>query len=118
VETNVYIDLNLGGTSVDQKVYHFMIGSLLYFCVSRLIIILSVCMCARFSVTPKDCHLKAVKRIMRYLVLTTNIGLWYLKGFHFELNEYSDVDYTGCKVDSKSTSGTCQFLRRFLVSWP
>jgi hypothetical protein len=28
--TNNHIDLDLDGTSVDQKIYHFMIGSLLY----------------------------------------------------------------------------------------
>jgi hypothetical protein len=30
---------------------------------------------------------------------------------------YSDADWAGCKIDRKSTSGTCQFLGRFLVSW-
>jgi hypothetical protein len=30
---------------------------------------------------------------------------------------YSDVDWAGCKFDRKSTSGTCQFLGRSLVSW-
>jgi hypothetical protein len=54
---------------------------------------------------------------MRYLVLTPNLGLWYPKGSHFELLGYSDVDYARCKVDRKSTSGTCQFLGRSLVSW-
>jgi hypothetical protein len=57
-----------------------MIGSLLYLCASRSDIMLSVCMCARFQAAPKDCHLRAVKRIMRYLVLTPNLGLWYPKG--------------------------------------
>jgi hypothetical protein len=45
--TNGHLDLDLGGTSVDQKVYRFMIESLLYFCVSRPDIMLSVCMCVR-----------------------------------------------------------------------
>jgi hypothetical protein len=54
---------------------------------------------------------------MRYLILTPNLGLGYHKGSHFELLEYSDVDYTGCKVNRKSTSGTCQFLRQSIVSW-
>jgi hypothetical protein len=54
---------------------------------------------------------------MRYLVLTPNLGVWYPKGSHFELIEYSDVDYAGCKVDRKSTSRTCQFLGGSLVSW-
>jgi hypothetical protein len=54
---------------------------------------------------------------MRYLVVTPNLGLWYPKGSQFELLRYSDVDYAGCKVDRRSTSGTCHFLGRSLVSW-
>jgi hypothetical protein len=115
--TNGHLDLDLGGTLVDQKVYRSMIGSLLYLCASRPNIMLSVCMCARFQTTPKDCHLRAIKRIMRYLVLTPNLDLWYPTGSHFELLGYSDADYAGYKVDKKSTSRTCQFLRRSLVSW-
>jgi hypothetical protein len=114
--TNDHLDLDLGGTSVDQKVYRFMIGSLLYLCASRPDVMLSVCMCARVQAAPKDCHLRAVKRSMRYLFLTPNLGLWYPKGSHFDLLRYLDADYAGCKVDRKSTSRTCQFLRRSLVS--
>jgi hypothetical protein len=78
---------------------------------------LSVCMCARFQSDPRECHLVAVKRILRYLVATPCFGIWYPKGFTFDLIGYSDSDYAGCKVDRKSTSGTCQFLGRSLVSW-
>jgi ABC-type microcin C transport system permease subunit YejB len=46
--TNGYLDLDFGDTSIDQKVYHSMIGSLLYLCVSRPDIMLSVRMCVRF----------------------------------------------------------------------
>jgi hypothetical protein len=115
--TNGHLDLDMSGKSVDQKVYRSMIGSLLYRCASRPDIMLSVCMCAIFQATPKECHLIAVKRIMGYLVLTPYLSLWYPKGAHFELIGYSDVDYAGCKVDRKSTSGTCQFLGRSLVCW-
>jgi hypothetical protein len=41
--TNGHLDLYLGGTLVDQKVYHFMIESLLCLCASRSDIMLSVC---------------------------------------------------------------------------
>jgi hypothetical protein len=105
--TNGHLDLDLGGTSVDQNIYRSMIGSLLYLCASRPDIMLSMCMCVRFQTAPKDCHLRAVKRIMRYLVLTPNLGLWYLKGSYFELLGYLDTNYAGCKVDRKSTSETC-----------
>jgi hypothetical protein len=94
-----------------------MIVSFLYLCASRPDIMLSVCMCARFQAAPKECHLRAVKRIMRYLVLTPYLGLWYPKGAHFELIGYSNADYAGCKIYRKSTSETCQFLGRSLVCW-
>jgi hypothetical protein len=84
-----------------------MIGSLLYFYTSSPDIMLSVCICARFQAAPKECHLKVVKRIMRYLVFTPYLGIWYPNGAHFELIGYSDADYAGCKMDRKSTSETC-----------
>jgi hypothetical protein len=54
---------------------------------------------------------------MRYLVYTPKFGLCYPKGSTFDLIGYSDADWAGCKIDRKSTSGTCQFLGRSLVSW-
>jgi hypothetical protein len=41
--TNAHLDLVMGGKSVDQKVHHSIIGSLLYLCSSRPDILLSVC---------------------------------------------------------------------------
>jgi hypothetical protein len=115
--TDGHLDLNKGGKSIDQKAYRSMIGSLLYLCASRPDIMLSVCMCARFQSDPKECHLVVIKRILRYLVSTPCFGFWYPKGSTFNLIGYSDSDYAMCKVDRKSTSGTCQFLGRSLVSW-
>jgi hypothetical protein len=71
---------------------------------------LSVCMCARLQFDPKECHLVVAKRILRYLVHMPHFRLWYLKGSSFDLIGYSDSDYAGCKVDRKSTMGTCQYL--------
>ena len=59
----------------------------------------------------------AVKRIFWYLVRTPNLGLWYPKSSTFELLGYFDSDYAGCKVNRKSTTRTCQFIGRSLVSW-
>jgi hypothetical protein len=114
--TNRHLDLNAGSKSIDQKVYWSMLGSLLYLCASRPDIMLIMCMCARFQSDPKEYHLVAVKRILRYLVHMPHFGLWYPKGSTFDLIGYSDSDYAGCKVHRKSTLGTCQFLGRSLVS--
>ena len=56
--------------------------------------------------------------IFRYLIGTADLGLWYPRGgSSFELVGYSDADFAGCKVDRKSTSGTCQFVGSALISW-
>jgi hypothetical protein len=61
--------------------------------------------------------LKALKRILRYLKHTPNIGLWYLKGANLILVGFSDSDFARSLVDCKSTSGACHFLGCSLVSW-
>ncbi|GLT28090.1 hypothetical protein SLA2020_030460 [Shorea laevis] len=77
----------------------------------------SVCLCARFQACPKESHLVAVKRVFRYLKDTPNLGLWYPKGSSVDLHSYLDVDYAGCRIDRKSTNGTCQFFGNMLISW-
>nr|GFC95699.1 uncharacterized mitochondrial protein AtMg00810-like [Tanacetum cinerariifolium] len=74
-------------------------------------------LCARYQTKPTEKHLKEVKRIFRYLRGTVNTCLWYTKDSGFELTEFSDADYAGCKDSFKSTSGGAQFLGEKLVSW-
>jgi hypothetical protein len=65
--TNGNLDSDASGNMVDQKLYHSIIGSLLYVTASRPDVMFNVCMCARFQVSPRESHLKATKRILRYL---------------------------------------------------
>ena len=104
--TSIKLDKDENGKKVDEKLYRGMIDSLLYLCI-----------CARFQSCPKESHLVAVKRIFRYLIETHDLGIFYPRGVAFELNGFSDADYAGCRIDRKSTSGTCQFLGHSLVSW-
>ena len=87
--TSGHLDLTKDGKPVVQKVYCSMIGSLLYLCPSHPDIMLSVCKCARYQAAPKECHLKAMKRIVRYLIHTPNFGIWYPKRSSFDLVGYS-----------------------------
>ncbi|GMI98499.1 hypothetical protein HRI_003519200 [Hibiscus trionum] len=117
MSSSIKLDKDEGGKCVDSKLYRSMIGSLLYLTASRPDIMFSVCLCARFQANPKESHLVAIKRIFRYLIDTPTLGLWYPKDSTFSLHAFSDADYGGCKIDRKSTSGTCQFLGSMLVSW-
>jgi hypothetical protein len=72
--TNGNLDSDASGNMVDQKMYRSMIGSLLYVAASRPNVVFSLCMCARFQSSPRESHLKATKRILRYLKHTQNVG--------------------------------------------
>ena len=59
--------------------YRSMIGKIQYVVHSRPDIALAVGIVARFFANPKENHLMAVKRIMRYLKGTDDFGIYYRK---------------------------------------
>jgi hypothetical protein len=111
------LELNTKEKKVDISSFRGMVGSLLYLTASRPDIMFSTCLCARFQADPRESHLIAIKRIFRYLKGTPNLGIWYPKDTGIDLIGYSDADFAGCRIDRKSTTGTCQFLGNKLVSW-
>ncbi|XP_073127457.1 secreted RxLR effector protein 161-like [Henckelia pumila] len=117
MSASIKLDKDEVGPSVDQTLFRGLIGSLLYLTASRPDIMFSVGLCARFQSGPKQSHYIAAKRILKYLKGTQHVGLWYPKDSSFNLIGYSDADYAGCRIDRKSTSGTCQFLGDRLISW-
>jgi len=115
--SSCYTDADAAGKGVDQTKYRGLIGFLLYLTASRSDIMFVVCLCARYQANPKESHFKAAKRILKYLKGTTNVGLWYPSYSLIHLIGYSDSDFAGCKLDRKSTSGTCHLLGSSLISW-
>jgi hypothetical protein len=101
----------------DHTMYRSMIGILLYVTASRPDVMQVVGLVARFQSAPKESHVVAVKRILRYLKGTMDFGLWYPKGEDFTLTTYTDADWAGSVDDRKSTSGGAFFLGNCLVSW-
>jgi len=114
---NFLMDADEVGQQVDSTKYRGLIGSLLYQIASRPYIQFSVCLCARFQSNPKESYFKAAKRILNYLKGKTNVGLWYPSDSNIVLSGFSNSDYAGCKLDSKSTNGTCHLLESTLISW-
>ena len=105
------------GEKFSEKLYKGMIGSLLYLTASRPDLQLSVKICARFQSNPKQSHLNAIKRNLRYLASTTNLGLWYEKGTACDVIGYCDADFARDRVERKSASGCCCFLGKSLITW-
>ncbi|WVZ86101.1 hypothetical protein U9M48_032936 [Paspalum notatum var. saurae] len=117
MSTNTTLDADEDGEAVDWKEFRGMIGSLLYLTMTRSDIQFAVCLCARYQASPRTSHRQAVKLNLRYLKFTPELGLWYSKGSSLSLRGFSVADHAGCRIDRKSTSGTCQLLETSLVSW-
>ncbi|XP_040930170.1 secreted RxLR effector protein 161-like [Gossypium hirsutum] len=66
---------------------------------------------------PKQDHLIATKRIMRYIKGTMDHGLFYTHSQSLKLVGYSDSDYGGDLDDCKSTSGYLFYIGSMIFSW-
>ncbi|XP_070002895.1 secreted RxLR effector protein 161-like [Nicotiana tabacum] len=80
--------------------------SFLYLTAIRPNIMLRVGLCARLQSNPKESHLKAAKRMLRYLKGTQDLVLYYPSGDNFDLIGYANVDYSGYLGTRKQNSMT------------
>ena len=65
---------------------------------------------------PREPHLAALKRILRYVHGTLHMGLLLQPSRSFDLTVYSNADWAGCPDTRRSTSGYAVFLGDNLVS--
>ena len=65
------------GSCVDLTLYKRLVGSLMYLTAKGADIIFVVSLISRFMKTPKSTHWQAGKRILRYVVGTTDYGVLY-----------------------------------------
>ena len=89
---NVKLTIDLLGKSVNLSLYKSIIGKLLYLTASRPDISYSVGVCARYQANPKESHMIALKRIIKYVKTTADLGVWYSKDTNDVLARYFDAD--------------------------
>ena len=116
ISQNVKLAIDLLGKSVDLSLYRSMIGSLLYLTASRLDISYNVGVCARYQANPKESHMIAFKRVIKYVKTIADFGVWFNKDTNDVLAGYSDIDWVGNVDDRKSTLGGCFYMGNNLVS--
>ena len=117
MSTSVKLSSNMARNSVDQTMYRSMIGSLLYLSASKLDILFSVGVGARFQANPKESHMTAIKRILRYINATTNFGMYFFRDTNLELARYSNADWARNVDDRKSTSRGWFYIGTNMVAW-
>lgn len=66
---------------------------------------------------PHEPHQITLRRVIRYLQGTKQMGLQLLKKQSMKLMAYTDADWAGCPSTRRSTSGFCLYLGDNLISW-
>ncbi|XP_062020843.1 secreted RxLR effector protein 161-like [Rosa rugosa] len=94
-----------------------LVGSLTYLTATKPDLMYVVCLISRFMAQPREAHLSAAKRVLRYLKSTTELGVFYRRGVGDELVAYIDSDYAGDIDGRRSTSGFVFMLSCGAVSW-
>lgn len=105
------------GAAVDLTYFKQIIGSLMYLTATRPDLMISVSLIIRYMEKPTELHLQAVKRVIRYLKGTVDLGIAYIRGRAGSLVGYIDNDYAGDIDDRNSKSGFVFMLAIGAVSW-
>src|SRR4051812_31941973 len=66
---------------------------------------------------PRHPHLALIKRILRYVKGTLDMGITLGASSSPSLTAYSDADWAGCPNSRRSTSGYCVYYGHNLISW-
>jgi len=101
----------------DATDFRSLAGALQYLTFTRPDIAYAVQQICLYMHDPREPHLTALKRILRYIRGTLHMGLVLRPSSSAELVVYSDADWAGCLETRKSTSGFAVFLGDNLVSW-
>ncbi|GKD43135.1 ribonuclease H-like domain-containing protein [Tanacetum coccineum] len=106
-----------GSPVTDPTLYRSLAGSLQYLTFTRPDLSYAVQQLCLYMHDPREPHLNAMKRVLRYLRGTTDLGLQLLRSTTSQLIAYSDADWAGCPATRRSTSGYCVFLGDNLLTW-
>ncbi|KAE9587483.1 putative RNA-directed DNA polymerase [Lupinus albus] len=104
-EPGLKLSRDIDGEKVDSTYFKQIVGSLMYLTTTRPDIMYAVCLISRYMERPTELHLKAAKRVFRYLKGTTDFGIFYKKSEGPILTGFTDSDYAGDVDDRRSTSG-------------
>lgn len=107
-----------GNQRLTKEPYRALIGSLLYAAgMTRPDIALAVGICSRHMAKPNDDHWDHLLRILKYLISTSDYGLFYQKSKKAYVHGFCDAAYQSDPDTGHSQMGYLFFHGRNLVAW-
>ena len=116
VDTQAKLSADLGDPVADPTTYRSLAGALQYLTFTRPDLTYAVQQVCLHMHDPRESHLAALKRLLRYVRGTVDLGLVLHRSSSAELVVYTDADWAGCPDTHRSTSGYAVFLGSNLVS--
>jgi histone deacetylase 1/2 len=101
----------------DATKYRSVVGGLQYLAMTRPDISFAVNKVCQFLHAPTTDHWTAVKRILRYIKGSCNLGIKIRKSSSTLVSAFSDADWAGDCDDRRSTGGFAVFFGPNLISW-
>jgi histone deacetylase 1/2 len=104
-------------SSDDATRYRSIVGALQYLTFTRPDLAFAVNKVCQYLHSPTTTHWIAVKRILRYVKGTSDVGLRIIKSSSLLVSGFSDADWAGDIDDRRSTGGFAIFCGPNLISW-
>nr|XP_043639756.1 uncharacterized mitochondrial protein AtMg00810-like [Erigeron canadensis] len=117
MEQNLKLDQCSEGHKVDATLYRRLIGRLLYLQATRPDIAYAVNILSQFVSDPREDHMNAAIRVLRYIKATLGQGIFIPKNGGFDLVAFCDADWLGCPYTRRSRTGYLLLLGGAPVSW-
>jgi hypothetical protein len=115
---NEFFEKSSGEEVCDNEIYRMIVGSLNYFSImTRPDISYSVGCASQFLEFPSESHYVMLKRIVRYLAGTSDVGLVLGGDSSEEIVIFSDATWASDPYDRKSTSGMVVKLGGSVIAW-
>ena len=102
---------------VDETIYKQLVCFLMYLVKTRPDICFSINQLSQFMMEPTKIHQKVAKHVLRYLIGTIYLSLWYIQTDGVKFQGFTNVDWARSPLDNKTHRGLTLVPRLATISW-